>query len=119
MSKPPVCVDLDGVLAHYDGWKGIQHFGEPFADAADFTKKLSEVAHIIIHTTRCNAEKNGDNVDDLKKYVKNWLDKNNITYDEIYTGQGKPYAKAYIDDRAINCNGDNYGHVLSKIGDFF
>jgi hypothetical protein len=22
-------VDLDGTLAHYDGWKGIDHIGEP------------------------------------------------------------------------------------------
>jgi len=27
-----------------------------------------------------------------------------MTYDEIYTGQGKPIAQAYIDDRGINCN---------------
>lgn len=22
-------VDLDGTLAHYDGWKGVEHIGEP------------------------------------------------------------------------------------------
>lgn len=24
-----IAVDLDGTLAHYDGWKGIDHIGEP------------------------------------------------------------------------------------------
>lgn len=22
-------VDLDGTLAHYEGWKGVEHIGEP------------------------------------------------------------------------------------------
>jgi len=29
MSKGWVGVDLDGTLAHYDGWKGADHIGEP------------------------------------------------------------------------------------------
>ena len=24
-----VGVDLDGTLAHWDGWKGVEHIGEP------------------------------------------------------------------------------------------
>jgi hypothetical protein len=27
--RPWIAVDLDGTLAHYDGWKGIEHIGEP------------------------------------------------------------------------------------------
>lgn len=27
--KPWIGVDLDGTLAYYDGWRGIEHIGEP------------------------------------------------------------------------------------------
>lgn len=31
-------VDLDGTLAHYDGWKGIEHIGEPISAMLDRVK---------------------------------------------------------------------------------
>ena len=31
-SKKWLGVDLDGTLAHYDGWKGIDHIGMPIVD---------------------------------------------------------------------------------------
>jgi len=35
-----VGIDLDGTLAHYDGWKGPDHIGEPIAPMLDFVKRL-------------------------------------------------------------------------------
>jgi len=32
-------VDLDGTLAHYDGWKGVEHIGEPIRPMLDRVKK--------------------------------------------------------------------------------
>jgi len=29
MAKGWMAVDLDGTLAHYDRWRGIEHVGEP------------------------------------------------------------------------------------------
>lgn len=29
MGKGWIAVDLDGTLAKYDGWKGVEHIGEP------------------------------------------------------------------------------------------
>lgn len=29
MTKGWIGVDLDGTLAHYDGWKGVEHIGDP------------------------------------------------------------------------------------------
>jgi len=54
--KKSVCVDLDGVLAQYDGWKGVEHIGDPIPGAVQFTKKLQEVARVVIFTTRTNAD---------------------------------------------------------------
>jgi len=97
-----VCVDLDGVLSNYGGWKGIEHFGEPIPGAVDFTKDLSRRYRIVIFTSRCHEEE-GRDVDYARKLVTAWLDRHGFAYDEIYTGNGKPFANAYIDDRAVSC----------------
>lgn len=33
-------VDLDGTLAHYDGWKGPDHIGAPIPAMLEFVKSL-------------------------------------------------------------------------------
>ncbi len=105
MPRKPVCVDLDGVLADYvHGWKGIDEFGDPIPGAVEFTKELATFADIVIYTCRCSEDMGrGLGKALLKKYVKEWLDKHGFVYHEIYTGQGKPYAAAYIDDRSVAC----------------
>jgi len=99
--KNPVCVDLDGVLARYDGWKGENFFGEVIEGAVEFTHKLSEKYKVVIHSAR-TWEEYGD-VEILKQRVENWLSANGFYFDEIYIGRGKPYAIGYIDDRGIRC----------------
>lgn len=103
--KKSICVDLDGVLADYsEGWKGVDHFGDPIPGAVQFTKRLKNKYHVIIFTTRCNEEINKpEKVNLLVNRVRNWLNKYGFAYDEIYSGVGKPIASAYIDDRAISC----------------
>lgn len=39
----------------------------------------------------------------LAYYVKEYMDKHNLPYDEVYYGQGKPVASYYVDDRGIRC----------------
>src|SRR5687767_6586986 len=48
-----VCVDLDGVLAKYDRWKGVDHFGKPIPGALEFMQKLAKISEITIFTSRC------------------------------------------------------------------
>ena len=39
-------VDLDGTLAYYDGWQGIDHIGEPILPMLNrVTKWLEQGAH--------------------------------------------------------------------------
>jgi len=46
-------VDLDGTLAHYDGWKGIEHIGEPIRPMVDRIKLwLAEGTEVRIFTAR-------------------------------------------------------------------
>ncbi len=119
-----IAVGLDGVLAHYDGWKGLENIGEPIPEARQFLIWLRDIANlkVIIHTTRTNLEINRIEIVEIyrrkskwervlpshneqmiivKNVVKQWLIDNSMPYDSIWQGNGKPVAVAYIDDRAI------------------
>lgn len=106
--KKTVCVDLDGVLANYSkGWQGPDKIGEPLEGAVEFTRRLGKFARVVIFTTRCKADfddrPQGATPTTLITTVMAWLDKHGFHYDDIYAGQGKPIASAYVDDRAVVC----------------
>ena len=104
--RPRVCVDLDGVLAVYDGWRGAEHIGPPLPGALEFARSLNDIADIVIFTSRCSQDlAAGNTVDPGRVRVKivDWLEHHNFPYRDVYVGQGKPLAAAYIDDRAVPC----------------
>ena len=103
-----VCVDLDGVLARYDGWKGLEHFGEPIPGALEFCRDLARDYRVIVFSSRTHDEE-GRDLDEAVRLVGAWLDKHGFVYDEIYTGAGKPFASAYVDDRGISCRPQDDG----------
>ena len=105
--KPRVCLDLDGVLAQYDKWKGVDHIGDPIPGALEFTKQLAKIAEIVIFTSRCAQDVlEGSRITpgQLRIRVIEWLEKHKFPFTDVYTGQGKPRAAAFIDDRAVVCN---------------
>lgn len=124
-NKRSVCVDLDGVLASYDGWKGVDHFGPPIKGAVEFTKNLSQEWRVVIFTTRASVSANpipdnfGVPMDPairlaawrwyLHQNLKKYLDTYEFAYDEIFQGEGKPLSFAMIDDRCIMCRPQDYG----------
>jgi hypothetical protein len=102
-----VCVDLDGVLAKYDKWKGVDHFGKPIDGALEFMQKLAKISEITIFTSRCAQDVlEGSRITpgQLRIKVIEWLEKHGFPYTDVYIGQGKPRAAAFIDDRAVHCN---------------
>jgi len=103
--KLTVCVDLDGVLATYDGWKGIDHIGEPRPGAAGFMANLRQRYIVVVFTTRCKLDMggrgDGETPDTLAARVRAWLERHAIEFDDVYTGQGKPFYAALVDDRAV------------------
>ncbi|MCW8132430.1 MAG: hypothetical protein KIS92_18930 [Planctomycetota bacterium] len=124
--RPRVCVDLDGVLAAYDGWKGIDFTGAPLPGAVEFTRALSEFAEVVVFTTRCAVEPHRDELREptrpasdlaprLVHQVRYWLEKYKFTFDDVYVGQGKPIAHAYIDDRAVRCVPQHEGHAAYSL----
>lgn len=94
--------DFDGVLAMYEGWKGRNHFGPPVPGMRQILQDLKKDGwRIIVFTTRGCTE------------VKEWCEEHNMPADYFnqnpeISGQnpGKPVASFYVDDRAINFDGD-------------
>jgi hypothetical protein len=74
-------VDLDGTLAHYEGWKGIQHIGAPIPPMVARVKRwLSEGKEVRIMTARvwkpCPGQpgyiERTREVRSAKKHIEDW-----------------------------------------------
>lgn len=101
-----VCVDLDGVLNEFDGWKGPDYFHPPRPGAREFLEQLHELGYrIVIFTVR------------WKPHVEQWLAQHGLAelVDEVT--DKKPPAHIYIDDRAFCFRGD-FGEALERIPGF-
>jgi len=112
--RKTVCVDVDGVLAQYDGWKGVDHIGDPIPGAVEFTRSLAKHADILIYTTRCCEEINRPEKSHLLvNRVRDWLDRHGFAYHAIWDGQGKPICAAIVDDRAVSLR-PQPGHEIAS-----
>lgn len=73
MSKGWIGVDLDGTLAYYDKWRGIEHIGIPIPLMIDRVKKwLKDGFEVRIFTARCSNTKDDRDVIQAIKYIKDW-----------------------------------------------
>jgi len=114
-----IAVDFDGVIHGYSkGWQDGKPYDEPVKGSKEAMEKLiSEGYHVMIYTTRCNPDYlEGSDVDRIQD-VKDYLSKHKIPYSEIYTGNGKPKATTYVDDRAITFKGD-WSQTINEINTF-
>lgn len=98
-----ICIDLDGTICE------LRKNGETYADVKpkpgvrEFLKKLHANGHVIIIHTARNMQTQGHNVGrvlkNIGKTTLDWLEENDIVYDEIFFG--KPNADITIDDRCL------------------
>lgn len=99
------CVDFDGVLAYYDKWRGEEHIGEPLVEGIKLVRMLNECGvKVLIHTCRNSEDMNkktGVSTEAMNARIISWLVDQEISFCELYTGCGKPFADVYIDDRAV------------------
>jgi hypothetical protein len=69
-------VDLDGTLAHYEGWKGTHHIGAPIAPMVERVKGwLAAGKRVKIFTARMHGHGMpliGGGVEDVKTPIENW-----------------------------------------------
>ena len=102
--KLTVCVDLNGVLDKFSGWTGKYEDYPVREDAADLLAGLQALQYrVVVFTARTNLEG-----------VNNWLSENELEQYVDEVTNIKPPAHVYIDDRAIQFNGDVHD-VLKQI----
>lgn len=101
-----VCIDLDGVLNTFDGWRGSDYFHPPRPGAVEFLRSLAERNYrVVIFTVR------------WAKHVENWLDEHKMRDFVAQVTDKKPPAHVYVDDRAICFHGD-FDSALAQIAAF-
>jgi hypothetical protein len=103
---PIACVDLNGVLDAYTGWRGPEHFDPPREGARAFLEALRLRGYrVVIFTTRYDRD------------VWAWAAAHGLTdlIDEVT--DRKPAAHVFVDDRAVCFRGD-FAATLREIDAF-
>ena len=106
MNQRTICLDFDGVLNQYTGWKGETELFEPRPGVEEFLRQLRfQFTHIVIYSTR------------VPTVILRWLRDYNLDMwiDEVVAI--KPPAIAYVDDRAVRFDGD-YNATLAELDTF-
>jgi hypothetical protein len=101
-----VCVDLNGVLDEYQGWRGPKHFDGPRPGAREFLEGLVSRGYaIVVFTTRYAPD------------VWEWLRDHGL--DDLVTDvtDRKPAAHVFVDDRAVCFRGD-FASTIQEIETF-
>lgn len=91
---PTVCVDFNGVIDTYTGWRNGEMY-PPREGAADFLFRLMQAGYRVVILTTIEPQK-----------VWDWLDYYEIGGMADEVTNVKPPAVAYVDDRAICFRGD-------------
>jgi ABC-type Zn uptake system ZnuABC Zn-binding protein ZnuA len=89
-----IAVDLDGTLAKYNGWKGIENIGKPIPEMVKKIKKEIEKGNkVTIFTARATNDK-------AIKFIKKWLKENDLPDLDI-TNIKKTNFDEFWDDKAV------------------
>ena len=71
MPKGWVGVDLDGTLATYDHWRGVEHIGEPIPEMLDRVKAwLARGVEVRVFTARIHGGRDG-----VSDHIRRWCAK--------------------------------------------
>lgn len=101
-----IAFDLDGTLAEYDGWKGVDHIGPPIpAMIAVLREHIAKGDECIIFTARVSGE--ADERALASHYISKWLRVNDLPHMQVTATKYKKFTKFY-DDRAF--------HVVTNTG---
>lgn len=111
--KPWVGFDLDGTLATYDHWRGIQHIGEPVKPMCDLIKKLRDEGKAVKILTARVAPKDGDTKEAAiaRVFIAKWC-KDNLGFVPPITHEKDSLMETLYDDR-VKAVEQNTGKVLN------
>jgi FMN phosphatase YigB (HAD superfamily) len=101
-------VDLDGTLAHYTGWNGHEHIGEPVPLMLERVKKwIAEGQEVRIFTARASVDEHVEIVEEwCLKHVGRKLEVTNV----------KDYKMIQLwDDRAVQVLPNTGRAVLDEV----
>lgn len=90
-----IAVDLDGTLAEYHGWKGIDHIGAPIPAMMERVKNwMCDGLEVIIFTARADDP-------EAVRFVKEWLVEQGLGDLEVTNVKYKKF-REFWDDRAVS-----------------
>lgn len=73
MSKGWIAFDLDGTLASYDHWRGIEHIGQPIKPMIDRAKDfLKQGIEVRIFTARVSVSIDDRSIEETRKHIEVW-----------------------------------------------
>jgi hypothetical protein len=105
-TRPIVCVDLNGVLDGYTGWKHSEHWDPPRSGAAEFLAGLAGSGFdVVVFTTRHRVG------------VRRWLREHGLLQWVSAITDRKPPAHVFVDDRAVCFRGD-FSATLAQVRAF-
>lgn len=104
--------DLDGTLAMYNGWRGIDQIGEPVpAMAQKLRALLAKGVECRIFTARVSGS--GEAAEEARRYIQNWTEKH--FGDRLTVTHMKDFAMVSLyDDRCVAVE-INTGRVLGGV----
>lgn len=90
-----VAVDLDGTLASYQGWQGIEHIGDPVPVMASRVKAwIHQGKTVALLTARAGTP-------EAIPFIRAWLDRHGFERIEIITDRKDYRMVEFWDDRAF------------------
>ena len=104
--QPIVCIDVNGVLDTYTGWRGADHFDAPRPGAAAFLAALRARGFTVIVFTTRHADG-----------VWQWLQTYGLDGLVAEVTDRKPAAHVFVDDRAVCFTGD-FDDTLQQVVEF-
>lgn len=102
--------DLDGTLAHYEGWTDILHIGDPIEKMVNEVKGFLMSGHRVkIFTARVSVE-NEDEIKHITEIIQDWCEKHIGERLEVTNKKDFGMLKLY-DDRCVQVE-TNTGRII-------
>lgn len=105
-------VDLDGTLAHYEGWVSVTHIGKPIAPMVDRVKRWIEGGHDVRIFTARISQRTGEEIAEARGAIERWCMEHLGRVLEITNIKDWAMSELW-DDRAVQVE-PNTGAILGR-----